>query len=120
MFDKFGKACELLKDIPIAKEEKEGEKEGEVTKSFLRKVYELLYEAEGKEDYMLSVGYMVARRKSPNSNNSVEFYKRLKSIVNSLSGDWNKVREDLRGMLEQVIKIGYIRAELGEDVCKKP
>jgi len=116
MFDKFGKACELLKDIPIAKEEKEGE----VTKSFLRKVYELLYEAEGKEDYILSVGYMVARRKSRNSSNSVEFYKRLKNVVNSLSGDWNKVREDLRGMLEQVIKIGYIRAELGEDVCKKP
>jgi hypothetical protein len=116
MFDKFGKACELLKGIPIAKDEKE-EKEGKVTKSFLRKVYELLYEAEGKEDYILSVGYMVARRKS---HNSVEFYKRLKNIVNSLSGDWNKVREDLRGILEQVIKIGYIRAELGEDLCKKP
>jgi hypothetical protein len=117
MFDKFGKACELLKGIPIAKDEKE-EKEGKVTKSFLRKVYELLYEAEGKEDYILSVGYRVAIRKS--RNYYVEFYKRLKNIVNSLSGDWNKVREDLRGMLEQVIKIAYIQAELGEDVCKKP
>ncbi len=112
MADKFVMACELLKDLPVVKEEKEGE----VTKSFLRKVYELLNEAEGKEDYIISVGYMVARRKG---RNSIVFFKRLENTVNSLSGDWDKIREDLRGVLEQAIKIYYIKAELGEEVCKR-
>jgi len=112
MDDKFGMACELLKDITVVKEEKEGE----VTKSFLRKVYELLEEAEGKEEYIISVGYMVARRKS---KNTVEFFIRLRGTVEKLQGDWSKIREELKSLLEHAIKIYYIKAEIGEDLCMK-
>ncbi|GEM_PF-1243190 len=137
MADKFGMACELLKDIDVGEEEKEEkkEKEGKITKSFLRKVYELLNEAEGKEDYIISVGYMVARRAAEAKKEKekkekreikvedidvVKFFKRLERFLSEkLQGDWNKIRGELRGILEQTIKIYYIKAELGEEVCKR-
>lgn len=101
------KACELLKDIEISEDE-EREK---VTKSFLRKTLELLDKSDTKEEYLIDVGYMVARRGGEDPKN---FYKRLRTIVNELGDDW---RNELKKILECAVKISYIKLGLGEDIC---
>jgi len=103
------KACELLKDIEIS--EDEGKEREKVTKSFLRKTLELLDKSDTKEEYLIDVGYMVARRGGEDPKN---FYKRLRTIVNELGDDW---RNELKKILEYAVKISYIKLGLGEDIC---
>ena len=113
MTDKVEVACKLLKGIKAVK----GEESGMVTRSFLRKTLELIEESEGKNEYLVSVGYMVARNKG---DDTVTFFKRLKVEVEKIQKDWKVAKEELKKLLEYVIKIHYVRSELGEDVCTKP
>lgn len=117
---KLEEACKLLKEIEVVKDERE-EKEGRVTKTFLRKVFELLEEADSKEEYIVSVGYMVARRRKEDKkeDDTLKFFRRLKGLVETKQGDWSKVRGELKGVLEYTIKLYHIKADLGEDLCTR-
>lgn len=113
--DSVKEACKLLEDIEAVR----GEEEGKVTRSFLRKAFEMLDEAKSGEEYVISVGYMVARKKG---EDNINFYKRLKELVEKIDKDkknWNEMRIELKNIFEYVIKLYHIRAELGEDLCTK-
>ncbi len=105
-------ACRLLDGIEVVK----GEESGKVTRTFLRKALELIEESEGKDEYIMSVGYMVARNKG---DDTVTFFKRLREEVEKIQSDWKDAKEELKKLLEYVIKVYYVRSELGEDVCTK-
>ncbi|RLI78839.1 hypothetical protein DRP05_05960 [Archaeoglobales archaeon] len=97
-------ACELLKDIEtIDKEEK-----GRVTKTFLRKVLELVDRYDSKEEFLLSLAYMVARNKKYDEDDLVKFYRRLKDQIKRLDGNW---KDELRKIMQNVVKLYYIKAE---------
>ncbi|MEM0203758.1 MAG: hypothetical protein QXO16_07050 [Archaeoglobaceae archaeon] len=112
MSGKVESACKLLDGIEAVK----GEEEGKVTRSFLRKVFELLDEVDSKEEFIISVGYIVARRKG---GDLIKFFRALRDCVEKEEGEWNKVREKLKDVLENTIKIYTIRAELREDLCTR-
>jgi len=135
MSKKLDMACKLLENIEIVKDEEEEHKEkedeeGKVTKTFLRNVYRLLDEVDEREEYIISVGYIVSRKveklkeekkKQLDNIDVVKFFKELKELTNKIEGEWFVVREELRSILERAIKIYYIKAaKLGEEVCKKP
>lgn len=115
MESSFENACMLLKNIETV----EGEEKDKVTKSFLRKVFELLDESESKEEYLISVGYMVARKEAKRGSDVVVFFERLRDIVKGMQKDWNDARKELKKLLEYTIKLYYIKAEMGEDLCTK-
>jgi alanyl-tRNA synthetase len=97
-------ACELLKDIDTTdKEEK-----GRVTKSFLRKVLELVSKYDSKEEFLLSLAYMVARNKKYDEDDLVKFYRRLKEQIKELSDDWKK---ELGEIMQNAVKLYYVKAE---------
>ena len=99
-------ACELLKDIDAV--EREGDR-GKVTKSFLRKVVELIEKCDTKEEFLLSVAYMVARNKKYDEDDLVKFYRRLKEQIKKLGEDnWKK---ELREIMQNTIKLYYVKAE---------
>lgn len=98
-------ACELLKDIEVTdKEEK-----GRVTKTFLRKVLELVNKHDSKKEFLLSLAYMVARNKKHDEDDLVKFYRRLKEQIKGL-GDDNWQRE-LEKIMQSVIKVYYVKSE---------
>lgn len=128
MSNKLDSACKLLEGIEVVKDE--DEREGKVTKTFLRKVFEFLDEVESKEEFIISVGYMVARRKKKRETgkkekeetketDAIKFFKSLKECVEKKEGDWEKIKNELRDIMEYTIKIYTIKAELGEDLCTK-
>jgi len=107
-------ACKMLEGIKPIKDESSSEK-GAVTKSFLRKVFELIESSKTKDEFLLSVAYMVARNKKFDDDDIVKFYIRLKNFVNELSGDnWKNAVRDL---MKLVIQIYYIRASGVDEVC---
>lgn len=125
MSNNLESACKLLEGIEVVKGEDERKKdeEGKVTKSFLRKVFEFLDEVESKEEFIISVGYMVARKKkkeeSIKETDATKFFRSLKECVEKKEGDWEKIKSELRDIMEYTIKIYTIKAELGEDLCMR-
>ncbi|MEM0331240.1 MAG: hypothetical protein QXW84_07690 [Archaeoglobaceae archaeon] len=109
-------ACKLLEGIEAVR----GEEEGKVTRTFLRKAFELLDEVDSKEEFIINIGYMIARKKG---DDKIKFLKALMHHLEKEEGEWSKTRENLRGVLEYTIKIYTIRAELkeelGEDLCTR-
>lgn len=105
-------ACRLLDGIDTVK----GEIEGKVTRTFLRKVLEILDEAGNAEEYLISVAYIVARKKGEDNK---KFLDRLRKLLDKTSKDWDNAKKDLKKVLEYTIKIYQIRAELGENLCTK-
>lgn len=97
--------CELLKDIDAVKGE--GDR-GKVTKSFLRKVVELIEKYKTKEEFLLSVAYMVARNKKYDDDDLVKFYRRLKEQIKELGENWQK---ELREIMQKTVKLYYVKAE---------
>ena len=97
-------ACKLLKDI----ETTDGEEKGRVTKSFLRKVLELVDRYDNKEEFLLSVAYIVARNKKYDEDDLVKFYRRLKEQIKMLGDDWKK---ELREIMQKVVKLYYVKAK---------
>ncbi len=97
-------ACELLKDI----ETTDREEKGRVTKTFLRKVVELVDRYDNKEEFLLSVAYMVARNKKYDDDDLVKFYRRLKEQIKRLGDNWKK---ELRKIMQNVVKLYYVKAE---------
>lgn len=106
-------ACSLLKDIDASLEREE---RGKVTKSFLRKVAEMINEYRSKEEFLLSVAYMVARNKKHDRDDLVTFYNRLIKEIKKLDDEsWKK---ELAQIMENVVKLYYVKAEnlLEEDL----
>jgi len=99
-------ACELLKDVETVREEKE--EKGRVTKTFLRKVLELVDKYDSKEEFLLSLAYMVARNKKYDEDDLVKFYRRLKDQIKRLGENW---KDDLKKIMQSVVKLYYIKAE---------
>jgi len=98
-------ACRLLEDIEPVEIEYE---KGKVTKSFLRKVLELVDKYETKEEYILSIAYMVARNKKYEEDDIVTFYRRLKNLIKELDDDWkNKLKE----IMQNVVKLYYVKLD---------
>ena len=98
-------ACELLKDI----EATDREEKGRVTKTFLRKVLELVDRYDSKEEFLLSLAYMVARNKKYDEDDLVKFYRRLKEQIKKLDKDnWKK---ELGEIMQNTVKLYYIKAE---------
>jgi hypothetical protein len=98
-------ACNILKDIDIT----DREEKGRVTKSFLRKVLEFTDKYSSKEEFLLSVAYMVARNKKYDEDDLVKFYRRLKEEVRKL--DDHGWRDELKQIMQNVVKLYYIKAE---------
>ncbi|MFN3384498.1 MAG: hypothetical protein ACK401_06340 [Archaeoglobaceae archaeon] len=128
MSDALDISCKLLRDIEVLRDEDErrkAEKEGKVTKSFLRKVFELLDEVGSKEEFIISVGYMVARRKEEKKekedreSDAKKFFRNLREFVERKEGSWERIRDELRSVMEYTIKIYTIKADLGEDLCTR-
>ena len=97
-------ACELLKDIEIT----DREEKGRVTKTFLRKVLELVDKYDSKEEFLLSLAYMVARNKKYDEDDLVKFYRRLKDQIKGLDENW---KDELRKIMQNVVKLYYIKVE---------
>ncbi len=116
---KIESACKLLQDIEVV----EREEEGRVTRTFLRKVLELLDEVESREEFIVSIGYIVARKKGKEDvkkeKDVIKFFKNLRNCVKEKEGGWSEIRNELKDILEYAIKIYMIKAELGEDLCTK-
>jgi len=98
-------ACKLLEDIGVTDREEE---KGRVTKTFLRKVLELVGRYDSKEEFLLSLAYMVARNKKYDEDDLVKFYHRLKDQIKELGDDWKK---KLGEIMQNVVKLYYIKAE---------
>lgn len=111
--DKVKEACKLLEGIEVVEKEEEG---GKVTRSFLRKAIEMLDEVNSKDEYLISVGYVVARKEG---EDNIKFFKKLRELTEGLGDNWKDTKDKLKGVFEYTIKLYHIKLKLGEDLCTK-
>lgn len=112
-------ACELLKGITCLKEERDDK--NRVTKSFLRKIFEVAQKEETREGFLLHVGYTVAKREADPNSEILRFLQNLRNKVSKF--DEKSWKEKTLELLEATIKLYYVKADentrqLGDEICK--